>query len=340
MSTITFTTKKVEPKKGMGFVLMSMDPVFIKIEKVNFPTNQGDKEVEEILFYPNSTIKQDNIRNKLEIQGMKVPKLTFKIEIEGSKIKFEESPKGGSFTTSGSSSGSAGIKKEPSGNFLKGKRLELRDYSLDKITKSDEEEPDIDTSCLTFTCPQCNTETPTSDAVEHNGNKYCSVACRDKAQQKPPQKECPWCHNNFSNLPISGSQGKSYCSDECKQNAEKDKDNPKQEEPEKKYNPQEDIDKAERRRQAEVIKNKTELDNLIQKGKGQDNPTDLKDTLEQIEQKNSTQAYQELKSEIDDLKNKLNGKLTLSEVQQRETTKLSSLLTENNLKKEDLDTET
>src|SRR5205814_4984347 len=153
------------------------------------------------------------------------------------------------------------------------------DYRLKEKSSKDN-----DTNDLTFTCSQCNKEEVTSNAIEHNGNKYCSAKCRDDAtQQKPPQKECPQCHKKFANLPISGSQGKSYCSDKCKQAAEKDKDKDKDKE---KYNPQDDIDKAEQARQAQLAQNKQALRELIEKAKGQESVSDLKTTLDQIEQKN------------------------------------------------------
>ncbi|KLL02013.1 MAG: hypothetical protein MRERC_5c025 [Mycoplasmataceae bacterium RC_NB112A] len=98
--------------------------------------------------------------------------------------------------------------------------------------------------------------------------------------------------------------------------------------------------KPEKENGDDLKKDKQELQNLINQGQNQENIEYLKATLEKIEQKSSTSAYQELKTQIDSLHFKLNSKLSISEVQQKEVSKLKLLLTQNNLEKEDLPTET
>src|SRR5256885_4470920 len=108
MSTITFTIKENKPKEGENYVSMAFDPIFVEVERVSFPTDKGDRVVSKISFFPNSTITQGDIRQKLGIKGMSVPRATFKIEIDN--IKAQEPSKGPSM----SSVPQASMKKEPS----------------------------------------------------------------------------------------------------------------------------------------------------------------------------------------------------------------------------------
>ncbi|MCE8162699.1 MAG: hypothetical protein I3273_02000 [Candidatus Moeniiplasma glomeromycotorum] len=118
-----------------------------------------------------------------------------------------------------------------------------------------------------------------------------------------------------------------------------EQETPDDKDKDKNYNPQDDIDKTERERQAKLAQEKQKLNGLIQKGKGQEDINQLTATLDEIEKESATSAYQELKSEIEILRSKLNSKLTLDQVKTREIKQLNDLLSQEKVKKEDLPAE-
>ncbi|KLL02223.1 MAG: hypothetical protein MRERC_3c057 [Mycoplasmataceae bacterium RC_NB112A] len=318
------------------------DGIGIRINEIKDPLN--NEEVVKLLFV-NSSLSQ---ANKKKIEALEVGK-TYSLSFDEGEVR-EGMTKGnkgpgkggiGDFASSkqtGTASGSESKKEPPKRVSINTAYKEISifvgesDFNFEINEKTSDGEIPLNFQEETKTkdkktCPQCQQK---FDALSSDG--YCSQKCKDEAaQQRGNEYTCTKCNKKFTDAPTI-KDGKKYCSN-CKE-----KDQPKPEEPE--YKPQDDIDKAKWERQAKLAQNKTELQNLINQGQNQENIEYLKATLEKIEQKSSTSAYQELKTQIDSLHFKLNSKLSISEVQQKEVSKLKLLLTQNNLEKEDLPTET
>ncbi|CAG8507128.1 476_t:CDS:10 [Funneliformis caledonium] len=66
-----------------------------------------------------------------------------------------------------------------------------------------------------FTCPQCNQKKPTSEAVEHNGTNYCSAECQQKYSPNVSTFTCPQCEQEKLNSKPEKHYGTKYCSTAC-----------------------------------------------------------------------------------------------------------------------------